>query len=169
MQNTKPEIWYKQFWPWFLLAPLVLTVIVGITMLTFSIKEFDGTVNDNYYKEGLAINQMLQRDQAAAAMQMAAVLNVDSVTGEVLVTISGQLENWPDSLLVKFVNPTRATQDYQIQLNQVRDNYYRGQLDKIPSNFWYLDIASPTDEHWRIKGGVQFPIEKPIELKAASN
>lgn len=169
MQNTKPVVWYKQFWPWFLLAPLVLTVIVGITMLTFSIKEFDGTVNDNYYKEGLAINQMLQRDKAASDMQMSAQLNIDSLTGEVLLELSGQLGAWPEALVVQFVNPTRATQDYQIQLNQVRDNYYRGQLDKIPSNFWYLDISSPNDEHWRIKGGVQFPIDKPIELKAGAH
>lgn len=169
MQNTKPVIWYKQFWPWFLLAPLVLTVIVGITMLTLSIKEFDGTVNDNYYKEGLAINQMLQRDKNAEELQMAAHLNIDSVTGEVLLTLSGQLDAWPDRLVVQFVNPTRAAQDHQIQLNQIRDNHYRGQLDKIPNNFWYLDIASPASEHWRIKGGIQFPVDKPIELKAGAH
>lgn len=164
--NTKPTIWYKQFWPWFLLAPLITSVIVGTTMLTFSIKEFDGTVNDNYYKEGKAINQVLERDRNAAALGMAASLSVDNLTGDVLVQLNGDLKELPEQLLLKFVNPTRADKDYSAILNRVRDNQFRGSVEKAPLNFWYLDISSPKDSSWRIKGGAEFPIEQPLALKA---
>lgn len=163
--NTTPTAWYKQFWPWFLLVPLIVTVIVGITMLTFSIQVFDGTVNDNYYKEGLAINQTLERDHKAAQLGMAASLKVDNLTGDVLITLNGQLESWPEQLSLQFINPTRANRDYSVVLTQVTANHYRGQVEKAPLNLWYLDIAAP-DNNWRIKGSAEFPLEAAIELKA---
>jgi len=168
MQNTNSttRAWYKQFWPWFLLAPLIVTVIVGITMLSFSIQVFDGTVNDNYYKEGLAINQTLERDHYAKKLGMAASLKVDSVTGDVLITLNGQLESWPKQLTLQFINPTRANRDYSTVLTQVTGNNYRGQVEKAPLNLWYLDISAP-DNLWRLKGSADFPAEEAIELKAA--
>lgn len=167
MQNSKSNstAWYKQFWPWFLLAPLVVTVIVGITMLTFSIQVFDGTVNDNYYKEGLAINQTLEKDHNAAKLGMAATLKVDSLTGDVLVTLEGQLDNWPSQLRLDFINPTRAAKDYGITLSQIADNHYRGQVEKAPLNLWYLDITAP-ESNWRLKGSAEFPVEDAFVLKA---
>ncbi len=138
-------------------------------MLTFSIQEFDGTVKDNYYKEGLAINQVLQRDRKAEELKMAAQMQVDELTGEVVLTLTGQLENWPNNLRLQMVNPTRAKLDYEITLNQVAKNHYRGQLEKAPKNFWYLDISPIEDNIWRLKGGAKFPAAEAIELTAGSN
>lgn len=163
--NSKQTVWYKQFWPWFLLVPLIVTVIVGMTMLTFSIQYFDGTVNDNYYKEGLAINQTLERDRKAEALGMTADLKVDSLTGDVLLTLQGQLDRWPEQLTLQFINPTRAARDYDVVLTQVTGNNYRGQVEKAPLNLWYLEITAP-DKVWRIKGSAEFPVEKTFKLKA---
>lgn len=166
--NSKSTAWYKQFWPWFLLVPLIVTVIVGITMLTLSIKYFDGTVNDNYYKEGLAINQVLQKDKAAVELNMAASMKVDELTGEVVLSLSGQLTSWPDKLKLEMVHPTRAVLDYGITLSQVSQNHYRGQLEKIPQNFWYMDISPVESDDWRIKGGSKFPAPEGVSMKAGS-
>jgi len=163
--NTKPTAWYKQFWPWFLLVPLIVTVIVGMTMLTFSIQVFDGTVNDNYYKEGLAINQTLERDHNATKLGMSAEVKVDSLTGDVLVTLDGQLESWPTELKLDFINPTRAAKDYGITLSQIADNHYRGQVEKAPLNLWYMDISAESG-NWRLKGSAEFPVEESFTLKA---
>ncbi|WP_028302602.1 FixH family protein [Oceanospirillum beijerinckii] len=170
MQNTNSNstVWYKQFWPWFLLVPLIVTVIVGITMLTLSIKFFDGTVNDNYYKEGLAINQVLQRDRTAAELNMAADMKVDELTGEVVLTLAGQLQSWPEQLRLQMINPTRATLDYEIALSQISNNHYRGQLEKIPQNFWYMDVSPVADNTWRLKGGSKFPATEAIIFKAGA-
>lgn len=137
-------------------------------MLTLSIKFFDGTVNDNYYKEGLAINQVLKRDKTAIELGMAATMKVDELTGEVILSLSGQLDSWPEQLKLEMVNPTRAVLDYGITLTQVSQNHYRGQLDKIPQNFWYMDISPVVDNTWRLKGGSKFPAPDGIELKAGS-
>ncbi|MDX1318677.1 MAG: FixH family protein [Oceanospirillum sp.] len=163
--NTKPTAWYKQFWPWFLLVPLIVTVIVGMTMLTFSIQVFDGTVNDNYYKEGLAINQTLERDHKAAELKMAAEVKIDNLTGDVLLELDGQLESWPAQLKLDFINPTRAAKDYSITLTQVTGNHYRGQVEKAPLNLWYMDITAP-DGNWRLKGSAEFPVEEGFSLRA---
>ena len=163
--NTKPTAWYKQFWPWFLLVPLIVTVIVGMTMLSFSIQVFDGTVNDNYYKEGLAINQTLEKDHKAAALNLSAEVKVDNLTGDVLLTLNGQLDSLPEQLNLEFINPTRATKDYGITLNKVTGNHYRGQVEKAPLNLWYMDITEPSG-NWRLKGSAEFPVEAAFTLQA---
>lgn len=163
--NSKPTAWYKQFWPWFLLVPLIVTVIVGMTMLTFSIQVFDGTVNDNYYKEGLAINQTLEKDKNAEKLGISADIKIDNLTGDVLITLGGQLKSWPAELKLDFINPTRASKDYSITLSQVTANHYRGQVEKAPLNLWYMDITTEGGD-WRLKGSAQFPVEEGFTLKA---
>ena len=37
VEDTEP--WYRQFWPWFLIAIPMMSVVVGITMLALAVKE----------------------------------------------------------------------------------------------------------------------------------
>ena len=48
-----------------MIAPAV-AVVCGAVMLWLAITSYDGLVSDDYYKEGLAINQVLRRDKRAA-------------------------------------------------------------------------------------------------------
>ena len=59
MRSKKPEApvepWYRQGWPWFLIALPATAVVAGIATLVIAAKTFDGMVVDDYYKEGQAI------------------------------------------------------------------------------------------------------------------
>ena len=48
--------WYKEFWPWFLIAVPIITLIMGGVLLKLAISTEDSLVVDDYYKEGKAIN-----------------------------------------------------------------------------------------------------------------
>ena len=54
-----------QFWPAFIVALPATTVVAGISTLIIANNVKDSPVSDNYYKEGLAINQELSRRETA--------------------------------------------------------------------------------------------------------
>ena len=60
MQQTAAEKfrpWYQQAWPWFLISLPASAVIGGIITLMLAVNSPNALVVDDYYKEGLAINQ----------------------------------------------------------------------------------------------------------------
>ncbi|ODC04044.1 hypothetical protein BFW38_11355 [Terasakiispira papahanaumokuakeensis] len=154
--------WYKQFWPWFILTPLLFTVAVGITMLTISIKVFDGTVSDTYYKDGLAVNQVLARDHAAKTLGVEA--DMTFTDQEVSLQLNG-LSSQPASLALKLINPTRARQDLAITLEHQGNYRYVGTLPHALQYEWDLELQ-PAGKVWRLTGRASFPAHQTIKLSA---
>jgi hypothetical protein len=46
IEDLKP--WYRQFWAWFILSPLITVVIVSSITVTLAVKNADDRVVDNY-------------------------------------------------------------------------------------------------------------------------
>ncbi len=66
--------WYRYTWPWVLIAIPFAAVLFGILMIYMVTRYPDDLMVDNYYKEGMAINQSLAMDAAAQALNVEAVL-----------------------------------------------------------------------------------------------
>ena len=62
--------WYREPWPWLLMAGPALVVVAGLTTAWIAVTHEDGLVADDYYKRGLAINQELRRDSAAVSLDV---------------------------------------------------------------------------------------------------
>ena len=61
---TQP--WYREPWPWILMAGPAIVVVAGFATLAIAVKTDDGLVADDYYKQGLAINRVLRARRAGA-------------------------------------------------------------------------------------------------------
>ena len=61
--DDKP--WFKQLWPWLVMAPPLASVIAGVAMLWIAVATNDGLVTPDYYRQGIRINERLTREQAA--------------------------------------------------------------------------------------------------------
>ncbi len=70
------EPWYRQFWPWFLIALPATVVVAGFVTLYIANRHADDLVVDDYYKDGLAINQQLEKKAQAEAAGLSASLLV---------------------------------------------------------------------------------------------
>ncbi|MEJ5211425.1 MAG: FixH family protein, partial [Burkholderiales bacterium] len=98
-----PRPWYREFWPWFLMLFPATAVVAGFITFRIAAQSDDGVVDDDYYKQGLAINRVLARGQAAAAAGLSGVARFSGET--VTVRLSGHPDAWPEQLVLRVLHP----------------------------------------------------------------
>ena len=118
--------WYKQFWLWFIVTPLLVVFVLGFTMLYLAIKTNDGVVVDNYYKDGKGIFVRNDEDALARAKDLRA--NLLWVDDRLLVTLTGNLTPLPEALKLLFIFPTAEAGDVSVLLHHQGLGQYRGRL-----------------------------------------
>lgn len=158
--------WYKQFWAWFVLAPLLIIMVIWVPFLTVIVKGADDMVLDNYYKEGRMINQRVDQDRHARQLGLSGQLTVDQEVGDVMLTIASTDSGYelPAQLDLYFDHPLEADHDTMIVLHEVVPGRYQGELEKRLLNRWYVRLtsvpvtraelgdAAPDLEDWRVIG-----------------
>lgn len=152
-KDTTP--WFKQFWPWFLITIPAVTIVYCMLMIYVAITSENSLVSDNYYKDGLAINQSLALDNKAKELNLSATLNFGE-TGRVAVTLDGNLTSQPSFLTLIMLHPTLDGQDIKTKLLPEPGNTYSAQFEKPLVGRWYIDIISH-DSTWRLKGETSLP------------
>jgi len=179
-----PPPWYRQFWPWFLIALPSTVVVACFFMLYLAIKYSDDLVSDNYYRDGLAINLVLTQDIRATELGLSANLNFDASSDEAIdvlaLTLSSSIETFvmPTELNLYLLHPGDASADHVVQLTAAGDGRFRGQLPTLPAQSFYLRLvpaeiikSAPAQERlqsaaWRLAGEVDFTGSHIVELRA---
>jgi hypothetical protein len=171
MQDLDTEVWYKQFWPWFLIILPSTAVVACFYTLYIAITGADTLVNDNYYKEGLAINKQLAGDALAQQLDISAALRIDDVTGEVLVTLNTSTER-PQHLQLELIHPVNEKADKSFQLRLAPTGDYIGQMPSNTKQRWYVQLTGLVKseqandaQQWRLKGEID--LNKSYELALA--
>lgn len=71
--------WYRQPWPWFLISLPAIAVVGSLTTFYLAAQGWDGQVVDDYYKQGLAINEELTRSTRAAELGIEATVKLSGL------------------------------------------------------------------------------------------
>ena len=150
-RSPSPAItpWYRQLWPWLLMAGPALVVIASLYSGWLALATDDGVVADDYYKRGLAINARLARVERAAALQMGAVVSVDA-DGRIratLASVSTDLDASPATMRLKFTHPTRAGLDRGAELTRGPDGIYTGRIEPVAPGRWLVTLET---DAWRM-------------------
>ncbi len=159
MSSTMNEVdpWYKQFWPWFLMALPATAVIGGIITIVIAMTNPDGLVKDDYYKAGLGINRTLAREQQAANLGLSAIGEWQPQLQQVSMQLTASRPVKSERLLLNLIHPTRSGLDIRVPLLSQGNGLYKGLLAQTPAaGNWYL-IITPEDESWRLNGRVRLP------------
>jgi hypothetical protein len=125
-------------------------VAMGIVMLVVGLRSDDGLVVDDYYKRGLAINQVLDREARAAALGLEASLAFTPGRDRVRLTLSGKASSSEPATL-RLVHPTRAGQDQVVTLTVGAGGALEGALQPPLPGTWRLVLES-SDGAWRVAG-----------------
>lgn len=160
--TTEPP-WYRQFWPWFIILIPALTVVAGITTLLLAMQAPSGLVVDDYYKQGLAINQDLARTDRARELGIRARVSHDAQTGILTVELGSSAGKRPASLKLTLAHPTLPHRDRTLELLMGADGRYTATLGDLPQILWHVSITPP-DDQWRIIGRMHLPGGPTVEL-----
>lgn len=147
--DTMP--WYRQFWPWFLIALPGSVVVISFHLMYTAYKHSDDLVVDQYYKVGLAINRQLERKERAQELGLAAHFTItdDQVTARLEGPVAA------DTLELTFSHPMEADRDFSIPLQRVGPNIYNGQLTAAVAERWHWILSDGASEEWRLDGVVR--------------
>lgn len=163
VDRTRP--WYREPWPWLLMSGPVAAIIAGFVTLWLAIESDDGLVADDYYKQGLAINQVLHRDRAAAERQYQATIlfNFDNERLRVMLR-SDAGAPLPGAMRLKIIHPTRSGADQVAELSASSAGLFDGAMRRPGAGRWLL-ILEDTHQTWRLTGEMRVPREEEVVLR----
>ncbi len=140
--------WYRQGWPWLLIALPASAVVAGILTLIIALHSPNALVVDDYYKEGLAINQEKHRLKHAAEMQLSGLLRGDR--NNLTLSLYAREPISENTLQLRITHATRSELDQTIMVKRGADGSYRGQYAKLKRGYWYLLLQNP-GRTWEIR------------------
>jgi len=163
----RPTPWYRQRWPWLLIAGPAIVVVAGIVTVWLAIRSDDGLVADDYYRQGLAINQVIGRTDRAKALGISATVTVDA-DGHVAAHIAAPgnaAEANPEEVALLFAHPTRAGGDVRVALRRTADGSYAGHAALPATGRWRVILEAPT---WRLPAAELGDLPAKVSLQAGA-
>ena len=98
MTNQKAHRpWYKEFWLWFVLAPPMASIALGLSLVAVAFTQGDTVVVDNYAQAGRALHKDNHREHAAREIGLDGTLVLDRREGQVTVRLD-DLPTMPERL-----------------------------------------------------------------------
>jgi len=158
------ERWYREPWPWIVMIAPAAAVVGGAVLLWLAVTTYDGLVSDDYYKEGVAINQVLRRDERAAELgyRAHASLSEDGTHVRVLLRRTSQSVS-PEAVQLRLAHPTRAGHDQVVVLTALSSELYEAKVNPPATGRWRVSIED-TAGTWRLAGEWRLPQQRGIEL-----
>lgn len=155
--NAKP--WYREPWPWLLMAGPGIVVVAGFVTLWLAITSDDGLVSDDYYKRGLAINQVMERDRAAADLGYRARIQFSGDLRRLRVELAGP----PAEIHLRLAHATRAGLDRVVQLEPRGSGVYEATIEPVVHGQWRITLEDDGGR-WRLTGDWKVPGDLSLEL-----
>ena len=145
--------WYREPWPWLLMGGPFIVIIASLASAWMAIKSDDGVVAQDYYKQGLLINQRLKHAARDPEPRLGATITV-APGGEVRVHVEGLREGIaeglaeaPSSLRLKLAHPATGSHPEIVMLKRSADGDYIGALPEQTPGRWIVTLES---DGWRL-------------------
>ncbi|WP_256378350.1 FixH family protein [Niveibacterium sp. COAC-50] len=153
--------WYREPWPWILMGLPGTVVVAGFITFYLAAHNTDGLVVDDYYKEGLAINRTLRRQEAARKLGLSGALAVEG-GGVSLVLKANDAYVLPNQLRLRVAHPTIAGQDQVVSLVRA-EGVFRGVMHPLEAGHWQF-LVEDEAQTWRIAVSAKMPAAAPLTL-----
>lgn len=161
-QKTVIQSIVRNPWPWALFGLPVLTMVAGVITIALAVNSDDGLVADDYYKQGLAINQALARDEAAKRHGLRASVSLKE--GRLYASVAANAAYpLPRSLVMRWTHPTQAGADQILSLTEFKGEGYVADLPPLAVGRWNVSIEDPSRE-WRLVTATTLPFDGTLEL-----
>lgn len=144
--------WYREPWPWLLMLGPLVVIVAGFVTAYLAVVSNDGLVEDDYYKQGLTVNQRTARDQRAAELGIEAEFVVGAEGRRIRVLLrANEGVRLPEALALRITHPTRPGLDQNLALRREGAGIYDGTLEPLPGGRWHVTLEDGARE-WRLVG-----------------
>jgi len=168
--NEQSKPWHRYPLVWMMLAIPFSAVIMGVVMIWLAVDTDDGLVADDYYKQGLEINRVIERDKKAAELGLSAIIEFDNSARIIRIQFDkGSLEFFPKSLPLQLQHATRENSDIAVLLDHGMDNQYIGHVKQsISEGIWYFEISGQGegDAEWKLNARTHVRAKNVIHLQS---
>jgi hypothetical protein len=142
--------WYRHRWPWFLMAGPAIAVAASIGTAVVALETDDPVVADDYYRQGLAINETIGREQHARDLAVAARLQFNEEATRARVILASRAP-MPPALQLSLIHPTRSGEDQVIPLSPTAPGVFEGSLKPLREGHWDVQLEDAA-AMWRVEG-----------------
>lgn len=166
-----PQPWHREFWPWFIVALLGTVVVASFITLGIAIHFDDSVVRDNYYKEGLAINQEQKLDARARAAKIYAQLTFEQqgirldLHSAAAMPLLQNTSQYVSQLSLQFIHPLHADNDLTVTLTEVVAGTFIGKLPQPLHGHWDIDVQPARASTWRLRSRIDMDSSKTFALQ----
>ncbi len=141
--------WYREPWPWILMSGPAAVIVAGAFTIWIAFSGADGLVTQDYYKQGLAVNKVLAREDRAASLGLSAGVTFAIDRHRVTVILAGAD---PAELNLRLAHATRAGFDQMLRLARVGPGRYEAAVPAdLPPGRWNTYVEVPRGD-WRLAG-----------------
>jgi len=162
--DTQP--WYKQGWPWALIAIPFLTVVAGVITLYIASNTTDSLVTDDYYKEGKKININIEKIEAAKSLGIKANIQLEPNSNLLILKLTSN-QALPKTLNLNLAHPTQKQKDVSFVLSHLTENDYVTSLESLEHAYWHIKIEDE-NKNWLLKGRWLYPDNKNLTLDTSN-
>jgi len=150
--NAKPSAppWYKEPWPWILMAGPLIVAVAGFFTLWLAIRTDDGVVAEDYYQKGLAINRTLRSNELAATRHYRATIIIGNAHSSVRVFLSGD-GPLPSSVRLRISHASQGGEEQVVVLRTISRGAYQGNLNATGAGR-HLLVLEDQEATWRVTG-----------------
>lgn len=153
-QDIKP--WYRQFWPWFLIALPASAVIASLYTVSLAVRTTDSLVVASEDGMDVVAGRHLAAERRARELGLRATLNLNTASGAIILTLAADSNvDWPTSLELLLSHPAFAENDMTIALTRSLPDAsgnptWSGHFVEVPDGRWYLVLEN--GDAWRLSG-----------------
>ena len=147
--STANKPWHRYPLVWMMIAIPFSAVVMGVIMISLAVSTEDGLVADDYYKKGLEINRVINRERKALEMGLEADIGFDIADKIIHARFTrGTMASNPPVLHLYIQHATRANSDIAVTLNRGIDDKYIGQLPHaLTPGAWYFEVS---EQDWKL-------------------
>jgi len=147
--------WWREPMVWLIIALPLTAVVASLVTWWIAARGADPLVAEDYYKQGMAVHQTLERESRAAALGLSALLQVQD--GELRIHLDGRLDTYPDQLQLTLVHPSRQEHDQTLVLPATAQGEYRIALPPMQAGQRRVILQSE-EQGWRLTGRAMLPL-----------
>jgi hypothetical protein len=160
--------WYRQFWPWFLIALPSVAVAASIASLVIALRNADTLVRADWSDAGENINAELALEREAHVRGVSALVRLEPGSNRVSVQLDGAGVENVAQLALELRHPTDAARDFHSLLDAGGPGLFLGDAESARiTGSWYLTIAPP-DRAWLLRRRVWIDADAPARVAATS-